>query len=236
MESPSDAVYTPPIPHINEGPDALTFLAIEPSDVNLPGLATDRSRVEIKVSTASSGPHVPFQAHNGEVFRYAFRLRFDDVLFSRQFSHLHQISSSGGGANDGSPLITLTFTTSGEASNFKVRYLPDTSDTSAYVSLGTLPIASLNSRWINFTEVVKFGQEGSYSLEVRPEGSPTPILRIDRALPMIRVGTGHYRPKFGIYRKKDAALRQGLEKVHFSNISISNITASGVPDATCRKS
>lgn len=236
IESPSDAVYAPPIAHIAERADGfggayLVFLAIEPTDINT-SEPQDRSRTEIKISPATSGPHTNFQAHENDEFLYSWRFFIPaTVKFSKSFTHLHQLLAHGGPYADAA-IVTFTL------SNGKlvVRHIGDkVTDTSQFTSLATLPIDQIQGRWVTVREEVKFSNmDGYYRLHMDVAGQSLPVISIDtRPLSMWRSGSDHARAKWGVYRKHSTELNQNsADEFWFSNLAVSR---GVIADSTCRR-
>jgi hypothetical protein len=241
VESPSDSVYTPIRPHVLEMPgDGIVgahfaMIAIEPTDVNqdMVTLANggDRSRTEIKIAPTSGGAHALFQAKEGDTFTYVWRFRIaPEMKFSPSFTHIHQIKAHGGKFSD-PPLITFTPLTNGK---MEVRYVGD-KQTDAALSelLGTVSLANVQGTWIEAREEITFSNtQGHYALTLRNLKNETLLSIEKRGLALWRTGANHMRPKWGIYRKHNAALNQNqADTVYFANIAI---TRGNKPDSTCR--
>lgn len=240
IESPSDTVYTPARPHIEErsgdvsvGPH-FAFLSIEPTDVNQDMVPIDkggdRSRTEIKLSPAK-GAHEPFKGHEGDTFVYTWRFKIPhEMKFSPSFTHIHQIKASGGDYA-APPLITFTPLANG---TMEIRHVADQRRDSAVVTvLATAPLEPLVGQWVDAYEEVKYSNtEGFYKLRLS-DTSGKLLLSIDKSgLQMWRTGAAQIHPKWGIYRKHHAALNQHSDDfLYFANFGI---TRGSVPGVTCR--
>ncbi len=240
-ESPSDSVYTPSRPHIQErdgdgsvGPH-FAFLSIEPTDVNQNMVPIDkggdRSRTEIKLSPIRGGVHESFKGHEGDSFVYTWRFKIPrEMKFSPSFTHIHQIKASGGDYA-APPLIAFTPLANG---TMEFRHVADQRRDSAVVTvLATAPLEPLVGQWVDAYEEVKYSNtDGFYKLQLR-DASGKLLLLIDKSgLQMWRTGAAQIHPKWGIYRKHHAALNQHIDDfLYFANFGI---TRGSVPSATCR--
>ena len=241
VESPSDGVYTPPKPHIQErdgdawvGPH-FAFMSIEPTDVNQDLVPMekggDRSRTEIKLSPVRGGVHEPFKAREGDTFVYTWRFKISPQMkFSPNFTHIHQLKASGGDYA-APPLITFTPLANG---TMEFRHVADQRrDSSVVTLLATTPLAPFVGQWVDAVEEVKYSNtDGSYKLKLS-DASGKQLLAIDKTgLSLWRSGAAQIHPKWGIYRKHHAELNQHQEDfVYFANFGI---TRGSEPSSTCR--
>ena len=241
IESPSDTVYTPPRPHIQErdGDSSVSpyfaFLSIEPTDVNQDMVSMeeggDRSRTEIKLSPTKGGLHEPFKGHEGDSFVYTWRFKIPgEMKFSPSFTHIHQIKATGGDFA-APPLITFTPLANG---TMEFRHVADQRRDSAVVSvLATTPLGPMVGQWVDAYEEVKYSNtDGRYKLRLS-DASGKLLLSIDKSgLQMWRTGAAQIHPKWGIYRKHHAALNQHVDDfIYFANFGI---TRGNLPSTTCR--
>lgn len=241
IESPSDRVYTPAKPHIQEraadgvaGPH-FAFMAIEPTDVNQDLVPMDkggdRSRTEIKLSPQTGGVHEPFKGLEEDAFVYTWRFKIPlQMKFSPSFTHIHQLKATGGDFA-APPLITFTPLANGTMEFRHVANLRR--DSSVVTVLATTPLEPLVGHWVDAVETVKYSNtEGFYKLRLTDANGKL-LLSIDKSgLQMWRTGAAQIHPKWGIYRKHHAALNQHQEDfVYFANFGI---TRGSIPSSTCR--
>jgi hypothetical protein len=244
VESPSDAVYSPPRAHVlaaTSDPTVgayISIIAIEPTDVNQDMVSIrdggDRSRTEIKVAPAKGGMHESFKAREGETFTYAWRFRISpEMRFAPTFTHLHQIKAYGGAFSD-PPLITFTPIADGKSSRLEVRHIGNAVKTGADATrLGELPLSEVVGMWLDVREEITFSNKvGRYKLTLRDVTGKLK-LSIDRSnLALWRTGAEHMRPKWGIYRKHHPSLNQHVEdRVDFANIGV---TRGSAPSSSCQ--
>lgn len=244
IESPSDKVYTPVKPHVQErdsdgvvGPH-FAILAIDPTDVNLDGKTLaqggDRSRTEIKISPRTAvkpdDKHDAFKAHEGETYVYAWRFKIAaDMAFSSAFTHIHQIKAHGGEFDDPA-LITVTISNG----KLAVRHIGDRlSGSPPFDTLGTALLDGLAGQWIDVREVITYSNtQGSYQLTMLNANGTERLKIAPRKLSLWRTGADHITPKWGIYRVHDAALNQNKEDyLYLANLAI---TRGSEPASTCR--
>jgi hypothetical protein len=244
VESPSDAVYVPPRPHVlanRDNASAASFfsiIAIEPTDVNqdlVPiSMGGDRSRTELKIAPSRGGMHERFQAREGDTFSYGWRFRIPAAMkFAPSFTHIHQIKAFGGRYSD-PPLITFTAVDDGKSRRLEIRHIANQmTNSSESVRLAEIPLDMAVGRWIDVhQEVVFSNSNGRYKVRLQDE-SGNVLLAVDRAgLALWRTGADHMRPKWGIYRKHHEKLNQHVaDAIDFANFAIS---IGSSPASTCR--
>ncbi|WP_421793337.1 hypothetical protein [Hydrocarboniphaga effusa] len=244
VEAPSDSVYKPIRPHVRVGSEDsevknyFAILALEPTDVNLDRVpfsqGSDRSRTEIKIAPGS-GPQARFHAREGDTYIYSWRFKIaPGMRFSSAFTHLHQIMAQAGPLA-GRPLITFTARADRYLSviYYETRVAGQSPKHSRLTTLGRVPLAKVMGSWIDVEEKVYYSlTNGKYEVTIR-DLSGNNLLSIKKSdLSTWRQGANHMRPKWGIYRKHDAALNQNIEDyVYFANFAI---TRGNSPDSTCR--
>lgn len=193
------------------------------------GLAniTDRQRNEIKTDNKSPESLV---GQEGEtmVFTWKFCLP-TGFQTTTKFSHLHQlkgIDNSAGTADVGLPLITLTaYSTSKGTQELRVRYNDRNSGTSTIASAA---LEDFLGNWVEVTETVRFGENGSYKLVITRIGDEKVLLEYDAdGMDMWRTDCTGMRPKWGIYRYlgEDRSWEDQLrdEEIRFADFSISKL-------------
>lgn len=239
VEAPSDKVYTPARPHVLQRDDTngayFSFIAIDPSDVNLDhkplSAGGDRTRTEIKVAPSQGGVHQPFKAHEGDTFVYTWRFRIaPEMKFARSFTHIHQIKANGGDFAE-PPLITFTPLANGQ---MEVRHVGDRLRNSGKDAvLGTMPLAGVAGQWMDVREEITYSNSaGRYRLSIRDQQGTERLAIARDGLQMWRSGADHMRPKWGIYRKHNAALNQDTEDhIDFASFGI---THGATPSSSCR--
>ena len=154
----------------------------------------DRQRVEIK--TYESSP-ANLKGTIGETITYKWKFKLpNDFQPSPNFTHIHQIKAVGG--DDGDPLFTLT-ARYGTPNTLQLLYYLD-SNTSANV-LTSANLSSFLGSWVEATEVVNVGANGTYSINVKRVSDGLNLLSYTSSnIQTIRPSNNFTRPKWGIYR------------------------------------
>lgn len=178
--------------------------------------ATDRQRTEIKTygPSASAG-----KAFDGDEMSFKWKFKLDAAFQpSSGFTHIHQIKA-GDGTNEDSPLITIT-PRYGSPDKLEVIHTGNTSAT----TLGKVKIVDLapfKGNWIEATEKVKFGTHGTFELVLKKVSDGSVLLTYTiNDVDLWRTGATFCRPKWGIYRSLNNAVRLRDEKVLFADFAI----------------
>ena len=176
----------------------------------------DRQRVEIK--TYGPSPN-NLKGTLGETITYKWKFKLPSGFQpSTNFTHLHQIKAVGG--SEGMPIFTLT------AKKGKINKMNLVHDNVTIVASANL--SEFENVWVEITEVIKVGADGTYSMTIKRINDGTEILSYKSANIMtIRSDNKFIRPKWGIYRslKKAEDLRD--EAVRFADFSITESVISG---------
>lgn len=177
----------------------------------------DRQRCEIKTYGPSPDS---LKGFNGDemIFEWKFRLP-DGLQPSSSFTHIHQLKA-GDGPNDGSPLITLT-PRYGHPDQLQIIHTGDHSS-SSQGTVKQVDLAPFSGTWVQATEKVKFGTDGTYSLELKRISDGTILLSYTNSdIDLWRTGSTFIRPKWGIYRSLNHPEQLRDEKVLFADFVIS---------------
>jgi len=172
----------------------------------------DRQRVEIKTYDASPA-HL--KGVRGETITYTWKFRLPAGFKpSASFTHIHQLKAVGG--DDGDPLITLT---PRKGSPNKLELIHNNKTKAAVVNL-----SSFEGVWVECTERVTIGANGTYSLTIARVSDNAVLLSYGSANIMtIRPDNDFVRPKWGIYRSLNNASDLRDEAVRFAGFSIREI-------------
>lgn len=175
----------------------------------------DRQRTEIKTYDQSPDNLL---ATIGETIRYKWLFKLSDThQSSPRFTHIHQIKSVGGPFSQ-MPMFTLTTRQTNSSGHIlQLRYAPeDVQSTLAQVS-----IAPFLGEWIEATEVITFGNIGSYSLELKQASNQAILLSyLNPVMDTWQDGSTFARPKWGIYRSLEFPSFLQDEEVLFNAFSI----------------
>ncbi len=176
----------------------------------------DRQRNEIK--TYDKSPDNLLGIENEKViYKWKFKLE-SGFQSSPNFTHLHQLKSVGGSL-ESMPMYTLT-TRKGNPDRLELRY----AETDAQVTLKQTDLAPLIGTWLDVTETILYGIDGTYEITIkRVSDNETLFTYSNNSIVNWRPGATFVRPKWGIYRSllNDQDLRD--ESVLFANFSVEEI-------------
>lgn len=197
----------------------------------------DRQRVEIK--TYESSPD-SLKGTVGETVTYKWKFRLPAGFQpSPNFTHIHQVKAVGG--DDDDPIFTLT-ARAGTSSNSLQLIFVDASVNAA----NTLLSVNLNSflgTWVEVTEQIKVGANGTYSINIKRVSDGAVLLNYSNSnILTIRPDNNFIRPKWGIYRSllnpsylRDDSIRiasisifEGLPPAAPTNLSATTASATQV--------
>ncbi len=168
-----------------------------------------KQRVEIKTYDGSPDN---LKGTLGETITYQWKFKLPKGFQpSSNFTHLHQIKAVGGSQD--MPIFTLT-AKKGTVNQFNVVHNNET-------IVASMNLSELEGTWVQITEVIKVGANGTYSVVIKRIKDGKELLSyFNPDLETIRPDNNFIRPKWGIYRslKKVADLRE--EAVRFADFSI----------------
>jgi hypothetical protein len=169
----------------------------------------DRQRIEIKTYDQSPANLI---GTTGEtiIYKWYFRLAAG-FKSSSNFTHIHQIKPVNG--DDGTPLFTLT---ARKGTPDKLELIHDNTTKVVIVDLSLF-----TGVWVEATEMVKVGANGSYSMLIKRVSDGTTLLNYSNTNIMtIRPSNDFIRPKWGIYRSLNNAGDLRDESIRFNTFSI----------------
>ena len=177
----------------------------------------DRQRNEIK--TYSDSPE-NVKANIGETIEYKWKFKISsDFQPSSSFTHIHQIKSVGGPYSS-IPMISFTLRKS-NPDRLELRY----TSTKDQNTLKTANLDLFRGNWVEVTEVIKFGDVGSYSVEIKKISNNEVIFNYSNSpIDMWQDGAEFSRPKWGIYRSLNKKEDLKDEIVKYADFSIEEIT------------
>ncbi len=192
-----------------------SFPAIETSADNDRCLNFDRQRVEIK--TYESSPS-SLKGTVGETVTYKWKFRLPNGFQpSPNFTHIHQIKAVGG--DDDDPIFTLTPRYSGSGNTLQLIYVSSTAASNTY--LATAPLSSFLGVWVEVTEQIKVGANGTYSISIKRVSDGVALLSYSSSnILTIRADNNFIRPKWGIYRSLNAPTYLRDDSIRIASISI----------------
>lgn len=183
----------------------------------------DRQRVEIK--TYSKSPD-NLKAIQGETVEYKWKFKLDkNFQPSSGFTHIHQIKSVGGPFAS-IPMITLTLRKATK-DRLELRHT-STKDQS---TIAKIDLSLLKGHWVEVTELIKYGDSGSYSIKIKRVSNEKILLNyFNNSIDTWQNGANFARQKWGIYRSLNSPDDLRDEEVLFANFSIEEINSLSVDD------
>ena len=174
----------------------------------------DRQRVEIKTYEPSPAN---LKGTVGETVNYKWKFRLPTGFQpSPNFTHIHQVKAVGG--DEGDPLFTLTVR-AGTPNILQLLYVKD-SATSA-TELSSINLANIAGVWVEATEVVQVGANGTFSMEIKRVDDGTNLLSYSTSsIETIRPSNTFIRPKWGIYRSLNSPTYLRDDSIRIASISI----------------
>ncbi len=186
----------------------------------------DRVRMEIK---GGDGSPATMQHTQGQTAYYRWKFKLpSDFLPGSRFCHIFQIKALNG--DDGAPLMTIT---PRGGSPEKIQIIHSSGEGSG--SLGTVAEANLapfKGNWVEAFVTYKSGEgsAGTFSVTLkRLSDGATLLTYTNNAIDMWRTGADYNRPKWGVYRGKDDALKD--EQVRFADFCVSESSESQCPSS-----
>lgn len=184
----------------------------------------DRVRIEIK---GGSGSPAELQHTNGQTAYYRWKFKLDAGFKpSGRFTHIFQVKAIEGDA--GAPLITIT-PRAGSPEKMQIIH----SSGSGSGGLGTVhqvDLAPFKGTWVEGYIKYKSGEgsAGTFEITLKRISDGATLLSYSRTgIDMWREGADYNRPKWGVYRGKDDALRD--EQVRFADFCVSESSATACP-------
>ncbi len=179
----------------------------------------DRQRNEIKTFSGSPENLI---ARKGEQVEYKWKFKLSESFkVSSSFTHIHQIKSVGG-AYESIPMISFTLRKS-NPDRLELRYTATTNQN----TIKTANLDLFRGNWVEVKEVIKFGDVGSYFVEIKKIANNEVIFNYtNTSLDMWQDGAEFSRPKWGIYRSLNNQQDLQDEIVRYADFSIEEITGS----------
>ena len=176
----------------------------------------DRQRNEIK--SYDQSPESLLGIENEKVnYKWKFKLNAG-FQSSPKFTHLHQLKSVGGELAS-HPMYTLT-TRKGSPDRLEIRY----GETDASIILIQTELAPFIDTWLEVTETIEYGINGTYHIEIKRVNDGTILLTYSNSsIINWRPNASFVRPKWGIYRSLQYAEDLRDEEVLFADFIITEI-------------
>lgn len=173
----------------------------------------EKQRVEIKTYGPSPDN---LKGTLGETITYQWKFKLPKGFQpSTNFTHLHQIKAVGG--TQDMPIFTLT-AKKGTVNQFNVVHNNTT-------ILASMDLSELEGVWVEITEAIKVGANGTYSISLKRIKDGKELLYYSNPnLETIRPDNTFIRPKWGIYRSLKKVEDLKTEVVRFADFSITEGT------------
>jgi hypothetical protein len=177
----------------------------------------DRQRNEIK--TYDDSPE-NLKASLGETVEYKWKFKISKTFKpSASFTHIHQIKAVGG-AYASIPMISLTLRKS-NTDKLELRYTA----TKKQSTLKKVDLDLFRGNWVEVTEVIKFGNIGSYSINIKNVLTGKEILSYtNNPIDTWQDGAEFARPKWGIYRSLKNKQDLQDEIIKYADFSIEELS------------
>ncbi len=176
----------------------------------------DRQRNEIKSYAPSPDNLLGIE---NEKVNYSWKFKLNaGFQSSAKFTHLHQLKSVGGEFAS-HPMYTLT-TRKGSPDQLELRY----AETETSIRLREVDLAPFLDTWLEVSETIKYGMEGTYDIEIKKVN--TGEILLSHSIASIinwRPNADFVRPKWGIYRSLEYAEDLRDEEVLFADFIITEI-------------
>lgn len=176
----------------------------------------DRQRNEIKTYDKSPDNLLGIE-NETVVYKWKFKLPAG-FQSSPNFTHVHQLKSVGGSL-ESMPMYTLT-TRKSSPDRLELRY----AETDTQVTLAQTDLAPLIGVWMEVTETITYGVNGTYDIEIKRVNDNSVLFEYsNNSIINWRPGASFVRPKWGIYRSliNDQDLRD--EALLFANFSVEEL-------------
>jgi hypothetical protein len=180
-------------------------------------LSFDRQRIEIKTYDQSPDSLIGIQK---ELVTYKWKFKIPNGFQpSTSFTHLHQVKAVGG--DDDMPLFTLT-ARKANPNRLELIYVADSSAVNN--RLGTINLSALLNTWVEVTETIKVGVNGTFSINVKRVSDGLVLLNYtNNNIKTIRPSNSFIRPKWGIYRSLNNVSDLRDESIRFDDFYIEEI-------------
>nr|WP_315148641.1 heparin lyase I family protein [uncultured Flavobacterium sp.] len=182
------------------------------------GNVEQKQRIEIKSYEPSPDN---LKGTLGETITYQWKFRLPKGFQpSSNFTHLHQIKAVGG--DQDMPIFTLS-AKKGKVNQFNVVH-------NNVVVLASIDLSELEGVWVEITEVIKVGANGTFSIVIKRVKDGKELLSYSNAnLETIRPDNTFIRPKWGIYRSLKKIEDLKAESVRFADFLIAEGSISSSP-------
>jgi len=177
-------------------------------------MSFDRQRTEIKTYAPSPNN---LKGTVGETVTYKWKFRLPQGFqASSSFTHIHQIKAVGGDEDD--PIFTLT-PRAGSTNRMELIHVPASVNNNVYLTTANLSL--FLGVWVEVTEQIKYGVNGTYSIIIKRVSDGTTLLSYaNNNILTMRVDNNFVRPKWGIYRSLNNVAQLRDDSLRLASISI----------------
>lgn len=177
-------------------------------------MSFDRQRTEIKTYAPSPNN---LKGTAGETVTYKWKFRLPQGFqASSSFTHIHQIKAVGGDEDD--PIFTLT-PRAGSTNRMELIHVPATVNNNIY--LATANLSLFLGVWVEVTEQIKYGVNGTYSIIIKRVSDGITLLSYaNNNILTMRADNDFVRPKWGIYRSLNNVAQLRDDSLRLASISI----------------
>ncbi len=192
-----------------------TFPVVSSTADNDRCLNFDRQRVEVKTYEPSPDS---LKGTVGETVTYKWKFRLPSGFqSSTSFTHIHQIKAVGGDEDD--PIFTLT-TRAGTSSN-SLQLLYYNASINPSVTLSSVNLSSFLGTWVEVTEQIKYGPNGTFSIVIKRVSDDVTLLNYaNNNILTFRSDNSFARPKWGIYRSLNSPTVLRDDSIRLASITI----------------
>lgn len=201
------------------GKNVFEFYIHVTPDLDVSTTHTDRQRVEIKTYASSPANLI---GTSGEIVQYKWRFKIPTGFQpSSTFTHIHQVKAVDG--DDSDPIFTLTVR-KGTPNKIELIYVKD--QFSATDKKQIVDLSSFEGVWVEATETITIGINGTYSMSLDKVSDHTNLLFYsNNNIQTIRSDNSFIRPKWGIYRSIATPTDLRDESLRLSDISINELSS-----------
>ena len=177
----------------------------------------DRVRMEIK---GGPGTDAELQHLENDTSYYRWKFRIDEnFVGASSFNHIYQNKAKGGN-DDGFPVLTLTL----RQDKLELRHNGGSTGQTLGV-LAETELSLLRGQWMEAYCMQVHGEQGALEFSIRSMQTGLTVLDHSQSdIDLWRVGAEYNRPKWGMYRLKNAALKD--EEIRFADFCVSEVDSS----------
>lgn len=180
----------------------------------------DRVRMELKGGPGTD-VELQHQENDKSFYRWKFKIA-EDFVGAASFNHIFQNKAKGGN-DDGFPVLALTL----RSDRLELRH--DGGDTGQDQGVLTqVALDKIRGQWVEAYLMQVNGEAGSLDFSLRSIKTGLVLMQHKQDnVDLWRIGAEYNRPKWGMYRLKNAALQD--EQISFADFCISEVDSTLCP-------